>query len=156
MYHGHFKKEESALKHFRRGIGLLLVLVMAFSMMGCGQSSAAITVPKGHVPTISENIASLAQSSNSTVTSRKYYYVDSVAERGTGNIVSEAGKGVSVGKVSCLWLHRVSNLNERITYSGDFVYPGGSQIKVGQECCLVTMENRSFGGISYTYLVFGG
>ena len=107
------------------------------------------------MPIISENITSLAQSSNSTVKSRKYYYVDSIAERGTGNIVSSNGEGVSTGRISFIRLHRVSDAAEKISFSGNIVYPGGSKINVGQICCLVTLENAIYGGIQYTYLVFG-
>lgn len=143
------------MKRFGKIMKMALVIIMVFSMIGCAQTPS-ITVPSGHVPTISENITSLAQSSNSTVKSRKYYYVDSIAERGTGNIISSTGEGVSTGKISCVWLHRVSNAAEKITFSGNIVYPGGSKIKVGQECCLVTLENKAYGGVQYTYLVFGG
>jgi hypothetical protein len=142
------------MKHFGKILKMALVIIMVFSMIGCVQAPS-ITVPNGHVPTISENITSLAQSSNSTVKSRKYYYVDSIAERGTGNIVSSNGEGVSTGRISFIRLHRVSDAAEKISFSGNIVYPGGSKINVGQICCLVTLENAVYGGIQYTYLVFG-
>lgn len=111
------------MKHFGKIVKVALVIMMVFSMIGCVQTPS-ITVPNGHVPTISENITSLAQSSNSTVKSRKYYYVDSIAERGTGNIVSSNGEGVSTGRISFIRLHRVSDAAEQISFSGNVVYPG--------------------------------
>lgn len=69
------------MKRFGKILKMALVIIMVFSMIGCVQAPS-ITVPNGHVPTISENITSLAQSSNSTVKSRKYYYsVFSIAGR---------------------------------------------------------------------------
>lgn len=71
--------------------------------------------------------------------------MDSIAERGTGNIVSSNGEGVSTGRISFIRLHRVSDAAEQISFSGNVVYPGGSKINVGQICCLVTLENAVFG-----------
>ena len=82
------------MKRFGKILKMALVIIMVFSMIGCVQAPS-ITVPNGHVPTISENITSLAQSSNSTVKSRKYYYVDSIAERGRVILFLRMEKGLA-------------------------------------------------------------
>ena len=142
------------MKCLKRFFSVSLILITLFCLIGCSQTPAP-SIPSPHVPTISENISTLTQNPNYRIKSQSLYYVDGITERETGNVISAQGESVSTSRVANLYLHRVSDESKKTTFSGLIVFPGGSEVKIGQICCLLILEDKTY-GVSSRYLVFGG
>lgn len=141
------------MKYLKKFAVILCAAVLLLCMTSCAGAGSSISVPKGQVPTISENIDTLRKSGY-RIRRQHYCSVKSVLETGTGYMAELSGESVSVGRVARITLTCPSH-GMTVMSSPNILYPGGSAIKVGQSCCIVTCTDQ-MGAYSVNFLVFGG
>ena len=80
------------MKYLKKFAVILCAAVLLLCMTSCAGAGSSIRVPKGHVPTISENIDTLRKSGY-RIRRQHYCSVKSVLETGTGYMAELSGEG---------------------------------------------------------------
>ena len=140
------------MKEWKKFVALLCAVALLLCVTGCAPVGSFST-PKGHVPTISENIETL-RNQGYRIQQQHYCSVKSIVESGTGHVAELSGESVSPTKIMRITLNCPSHGNT-VMSDPEILYPGGSAVTVGQSCCIVTCAD-SFSGYSVKILVFGG
>lgn len=141
------------MKNMKKFAMFLCAVMLLLGMAGCS-GAGTVSVPKGHTPTISENINTL-RNSGYRIQRQHYCSVKSILVSGTTHRVADyPGETVSIGNVAKITLQCASH-GDSVMTEPNILYPGGSVITVGQSCCIVTCTDQ-LGAYSATFLVFGG
>lgn len=140
------------MKYLKKFATILCAAVLLLCMTSCAGAGSSISVPKGHVPTISENIDTLRKSGY-RIQRQHYCSVKSIVESGTGHVAELSGESVSPARIMRITLSCPSHGNTVIS-DPEVLYPGGSAVTVGQSCCIATCVDP-FSGYSVKILVFG-
>ncbi len=139
------------MKNMKKFAMFLCAVMLLLGMAGCS-GAGKVSVPKGHTPTISENINSL-RNSGYRIQRQHYCSVKSIVESGTGHVAELSGESVSPARIMRITLSCPSHGNTVIS-DPEVLYPGGSAVTVGQSCCIATCVDP-FSGYSVKILVFG-
>lgn len=139
------------MKNVKKFAMFFCAVMLLLGMAGCS-GAGKVSVPKGHTPTISENINSL-RNSGYRIQRQHYCSVKSIVESGTGHVAGLSGESVSPARIMRITLSCPSHGNTVIS-DPKVLYPGGSAVTVGQSCCIATCVDP-FSGYSVKILVFG-
>lgn len=139
------------MKNMKKFAMFLCAVMLLLGMAGCS-GVGKVSVPKGHTPTISENINTL-RNSGYRIQRQHYCSVKSIVESGTGHVAELSGESVSPARIMRITLSCPSHGNTVIS-DPEVLYPGGSAVTVGQSCCIATCVDP-FSGYSVKILVFG-
>ena len=107
------------MKNMKKFAMFLCAVMLLLGMAGCS-GAGKVSVPKGHTPTISENINSL-RNSGYRIQRQHYCSVKSIVESGTGHVAELSGESVSPARIMRVTLSCPSHGNTVISDSGSSV-----------------------------------